>query len=525
MADGNLVSYNGVFFPEGDPIVSISRSFIEQGGAASVAVDTISLEGTLSKCEDPLTPTSRVSDMFTGDFKILAVGGIKNYPCAKLTSMNFGGNDEFSYIPYTIELEAYADPGDFVTAHGVVDASNVWSYNEGPNGITDVTHSVSARGIRHCTDPFGKARSFCENLVGQDGIGSTNPLVADDKGASSPFFTNFKNANGILYSTTSSFNRVNATYSIEEKYRVGSPVEYTTVVTEELGKTSTAVNGSVFAAGDIAGAMDHYKELRKGYPNLENENITQDDLWGGINFSFSVGSDVEETVALDITVDVNDEAQGNLVTVRVTVAAAPNSPDVTYEGLKARVEGVDFFNEANQAYSRFIGEGGQIGEGDPRKFDIEKNPLNKVLLSSETKESPEEKSFSLSETYNNRKNKYCFGKGSNMAFTASPALPKIAEVQTISDFVFNNLGYHSMGTFSLTAQADACSSYSVGSVFDDYIEVNPLNTQATMTNDMTQEDGDGATSLTRQTVFDSKLKAVAIDGTLSTIETLLLKEE
>ena len=66
-----LVSYNGANFPQGDPIVSMARSYLDSGGTPVVAIDKVTLEGTIDKCEEGDIAT--VETMFESDFKTLII--------------------------------------------------------------------------------------------------------------------------------------------------------------------------------------------------------------------------------------------------------------------------------------------------------------------------------------------------------------------------------------------------------------------------------------------------------------------
>ena len=47
---GTLVSYNGQVFPQGDPLVSVSKSPVKAGGNTTMLITSITLEGIYSAC-------------------------------------------------------------------------------------------------------------------------------------------------------------------------------------------------------------------------------------------------------------------------------------------------------------------------------------------------------------------------------------------------------------------------------------------------------------------------------------------
>ena len=161
----------------------------------------------------------------------------------------------------------------FTSLHGVADVSHEVNSSQDKDGITTKTVTASARGLRTCdgNSPFDHARAFVLSLVGQGGGsgggaggGNTNvssPLSAG--GDAGPPMSTTNTTNSMLMSTEETFDRIAATFSITETYRIGSPVTTTTTVSKELGKTTTSVQGSIVAAGGVEEALASYTKALK----------------------------------------------------------------------------------------------------------------------------------------------------------------------------------------------------------------------------------------------------------------------
>lgn len=515
-----LVTYNGISFPQGDPIVSLGKSFIESAGTPDAGVDSITLEGVFDKCETGTQPATFLNNTFNEDFKTLIVDGT-TWDCARVTSMSYGGDSEFSYIPYTVELEAYSSLSSFTQANKVVDASNTFSYQQGKDGITELTHSVSAKGIKTTStdDPFNNARDFCESLkdhgagraagAGGGNVGGQTPVGGE--GAPQPFFSNIGTTNTILYNTSESFDRIAGTYSIECQYRIGNPASYTTSISTELKKKTTQVQGDIFAAGGVDEALDLYKSIANGYPNKTDENITQDALWGGVSFSFSVPSNNEPRVLIDLQGDVSEGNDSSLVSVRVTVGGKVTAGDVDFAELKAAVDGASAFAYADKLYKLWADT--NVSEPGFRNLKSE-------ALSESTVSNAAQMQYSKTYAYNNRGDKYSDGTQGTSSFSVKGSVPVIAEQAGLQGFVYTSVGYYSLAEYAANV-ASNCGAANGSTIFDQYVSVNTGNVNATTINSSSNQHGK-SNNWTEQRKYDAAKTLTSLDDP-AVIETLDLK--
>ena len=520
---GTLVTYDGQYFPQGDPLVSLSKSPVKAGGNATMLIATITLEGIYTACgpQDPW-PKGSLEEMFSRDFKTLEVDGV-SWGCCKVTSITWGGGDEFSFTPYSVTLDAYTDMDSFTEQNGVTDVSHEINYSQDADGITTKTVSASARGLRTCPDgsPFEHARTFVRGLVGSGGAsgggaggGNTNvdsPLSPGGDGGSPMSTTNITNS--MLMSTEESFDRIAATFSITETYRIGSPVSSTTTISKELGKTTTNIQGSIVAAGGVEDALSLYKSVKGGHSRVLNENITQDHLWGGISFSYSVETNDEPRVLLDINASLSEGDSSSLISVSITIGGEVNAPDVEFEELVAAVGGAGPWAAALEIYDLYW-------KGlDPATY-AGKRILQSAPVSVSTSSSPAGMQYSKTYTYNNRGEKYSGGTQGSSSFTAEGAVVAVAEQATAGGFVYTDLGYHTLGQFTASARANCGASFAGTSMFSDYVSVGKAS--ATSQNISSTSSTDRINSFNGQYKYEAKNKVVEV-GAPTVINTLELK--
>ena len=519
---GTLVTYNGQYFPQGDPLVSVSKSPVKAGGNTTMLVASITLEGIYSVCGPADEwPGGSLEGMFSKDFKTLVVAGT-TWNCCKVTSINFGGGDEFSFTPYSVTLEAYTDMDSFTADHGVTDVSKEINTSQDKDGIITKTVSASARGLRTCdgNSPFDHARAFVYSLVGQGqysgggaGGGNTNvPSPISPEGDAGAPMSTTNTTNSMLMSTEETFDRIAATFSITETYRIGSPVSTTTTVSKELGKTTTSIQGSIVAAGGVDEALALYQSVKGGSSRVLNENITQDHLWGGITFSYSVETNDEPRVLLDISTSLSEGEGSSLISVSVTVAAVVNAPDVEFDELEGAVNGASAWAEALEVWDLYW-----LGVADKSGRRI----LQGEALSISTSSSPKAMQYSKTYNYNNRGQKYSGGTQGTSSFTAEGAVVAIAEQATAGGFVYTDLGYHTLGQFNASASANCGAHFAGTSMFSDYVTVGKAS--ATSQNTSSTTSAAQINSFNGQYKYEAKQKVVTV-GAPTTINTLKLED-
>lgn len=255
------IQYNGInpFGNQPTPFFGVADNNISYGERWGVA-KRITLVGQLTGCTfSGLTAaqTSLISG-FSRDFQTLQIfqngTGVDVYPNSFINSISFPSSSYVGVLPYQIELTCYPQSG-FSGIYGVLDPANTWDYREGRNGIIEISHNVSARGI-HTSGGFNaldNARSF---VLARTGFSSF---------VSPQFIRKFGNS-GILKSQVENINRLDGTYGITEVFQMDQflPCEYGILrYSVDYGINQAGFN-QVSIAGSFEGGINDSFELIRG---------------------------------------------------------------------------------------------------------------------------------------------------------------------------------------------------------------------------------------------------------------------
>jgi len=225
------VFYNGTQVT-GEPFVSRSFQPVDYGNRWGMA-ETVTLNGVVTGVYKPLIgypdhdndagnaggqetkPTGLthfITDVFKTNFQSLQVkeGNTVYYdwPSAVVESVDFEESKWGigSPVKYTVKLKS----NDIFSSHPVLEPSDSYSFTENEDGTVDVTHKVSAKGIKTgSVSPFERARQFVDQYVGVDHYEST--------WLSSPYFVT--NKKPTLLSRSENVNRLEGSYSVTEIYK------------------------------------------------------------------------------------------------------------------------------------------------------------------------------------------------------------------------------------------------------------------------------------------------------------------
>ena len=231
MTQNIFVYYNGnQLFPT--PLVNYQQQPVEYGYI--YGYDTaITLEGYFSGISTGAggnytatgSAISGVTGIFANQFGNLQVTddvGDTLYAWTGVTvdSINLEPSLYFqgSFIKYSIKLMVYNLPS------GVTEPSNNYAFTQNEDGTVNVSHKISARGVRYITGAFQNAISWVQQFTGKDPYSNCAPYFVPG-------------GSGALLSLSENIDRAAGTYSVDEvyKYNTGSfGNAYTTVATLDM---------------------------------------------------------------------------------------------------------------------------------------------------------------------------------------------------------------------------------------------------------------------------------------------------
>lgn len=137
-----------------------------------------------------------------GDCGFTNTGIISEFQRCTVNSISFSPSN-FGICEYQIELECLEE-NLFDSVYGVLDPKNEYSFSELENGLTEVSHSISAKGfITGQKTAMQNAKDFVESKLGM-----------------SPYPNIVNTASIVLISTSASANDTNAEYSMTEKFLI-----------------------------------------------------------------------------------------------------------------------------------------------------------------------------------------------------------------------------------------------------------------------------------------------------------------
>src|SRR5690606_1187676 len=88
---------------------------------------------------------------FRSNFKSFVISGdageILERSFTKITSLNFGPSDYLSKVPYSVRIDCY--PEEFFEYSGILNPVDEWRFEEREDGVTTITHNVSANGLNN----------------------------------------------------------------------------------------------------------------------------------------------------------------------------------------------------------------------------------------------------------------------------------------------------------------------------------------------------------------------------------------
>ena len=321
-----------------------------------------------------------VKDLQPNEKEVLVRSGIK------VESINFPQNKYTKVLDYNINFSAYPTHY-FNENYGIINPSEVWSFDEGDDGIMSVSHSISAQGIE--TPQLGsyeKSSSF-QNAVNyvKQRTGSTQNFIPPH------FICKSSDYSLNLESVQETIDRIGGIYSVTENYssdlygnsgilrysaNINSSVESSTEISIE-GRVEGNRNDLISITRDRFLSYDWFsvandflnKQLGSASINIEplEKNITEDLFNNNINFSYRF-SDKEsaEKVKTNLTTTISSGTSTVSVSVNGSITSSADK-SIRSGIIQNAFDDLKIFDIANGELNSFF-------EGNPPK------PLNNRVI-------------------------------------------------------------------------------------------------------------------------------------------------
>tara|TARA_R110000751_G_scaffold175288_4_gene281493 strand:- start:886 stop:2490 length:1605 start_codon:yes stop_codon:yes gene_type:complete len=207
--DASAITYGSYTFPVPTPFVGQGVEPIYVGGKTDHFRDTIELVGHLTG-ENLSGLHLQKMQMISGlmsEFQTLIILNNevedKQFASAMPESISFDNSDFTTVLPYTVSFSAYSS-GTFSEFFGIKNPKDNWEFNEADGRITNVSHAVSAEGVKvDSTSPLVNARHFVTGRA----TGCLDLSLFQTGG------------NAFLISRTEDIDKSKNSYSINETYQ------------------------------------------------------------------------------------------------------------------------------------------------------------------------------------------------------------------------------------------------------------------------------------------------------------------
>jgi hypothetical protein len=243
MSNQISVVYNGnVLYPV--PFVTQDYKFIDYNGNRWGNVLEITLNGILSGINSTGN-VAQITNIFATQFGNLQVyqgnplsgaSGtlIYNWPNVIINEISFPQSHYYgtTAIPYVIKAHSFNVPS------GVTDPSNQYSFTQNEDGTVDVSHQISAKGIRNSTSALNNAVNFVQQFTGKQPF----------QNCATQFVPS---GSGLLISLNEKIDRANGAYMVTEqyKYSTGFSTPYTQIsdltINDSLDQTYLLIDYNV----------------------------------------------------------------------------------------------------------------------------------------------------------------------------------------------------------------------------------------------------------------------------------------
>ena len=271
----NTIKYNNVDVFSGIcPTPLIGRSFEpvlvgERWTSKEVITLTSTITGRCLAYTDYLSLQQQLLSGFRKDFQtldifennslILSLSGIK------VNNISFPENRyAYGYIPFVISLECYPS-GYFSGTFGILEPRDEFSFQESENGVVNITHTVSCRGIQtsnNQSDSLANAKAWVQARTGYSG-------------QVFPAFISTINLNPCYQTVAESVDRINNAYEVKESYLADIYSSGAGILRYTTDFSSGIIDGisRISLKGEINGCKSNtIAQLRSRYSNFSGFN-------------------------------------------------------------------------------------------------------------------------------------------------------------------------------------------------------------------------------------------------------------
>ena len=496
------VTYGSYTFPSPTPFVGYGVSPVYIGGKLDHSVESIELIGNLTGQNLSglhLQKMQMISGLMS-EFQNLTISHLDSntgFNFATPESISFNDSDLTTVLPYSASFICY-ESGDFSEFMGITEPVDTWSYNQTDGKITNVTHTVSAKGLKiGPSDPLQNAIDFvtgratgCRNIS----TFQTGSDIGSDKKT-------------FLVSRLEDINKKSNIYKITENYKYNTYEEgsltdkgvFTSDVQIAFDKDAglkVDVKGQIQGAFDankkdlgglvttglfstgqatemalnaVASSLSDYESGSYTFIQRGPSNVTYDIDSGSnivsFNYSFTDPENLDQegdilhkkraTISASkdkstIDVNVNGEISYNGISKIIGTGDPATGErfkeiDSFYSGV---IENSGFLNLATEALQDF--------RGDATGYHISGNYLNQVPVSKSITKSPQNSVISYSVGFDNRAD-LSSGTLSGLKVNVTDKKPlRVSGIQpSVAGFAKQLLISRTAGEYSVSASCEA----------------------------------------------------------------------
>ena len=425
----------------------------------------------------------------------------KQFTSAKPESINFDTSDLTTILPYSVSFSSYSEE-TFSEFFGIINPKDTWIYSEQDGRITEVSHSVSAQGVKVDSDPpLLNARKFVSGRAT-----GCKDLSLFQTGAPVSAF---------LMSRTEDVNRSSNTYGINEVYKYNTTdndlvtgISKSGVFTssskinfDKEGGLNVSLSASVqgsFNTGDGAdfddfsekmlntGVIDSNKAIELAMNAVANcTSEYESGLYtfigkGPSTVSYNIDTGQNKIdFAYTFTDQENLDYSGNVLHTRSATVAASKDDSLVKVGIEGEFlyKGPDIafvsgdaatgerFQLVEKSYSGLLNNSGFLNlavealqdfTGDATGYHISGNFINPEPLSKQITKDPEKSSITYNLEFDNRPD-LASGTLSGLQINISDKRPIQLSgiVPSLGGFAKQNLINRRAGEYSVSASCEA----------------------------------------------------------------------
>lgn len=363
------------------PLVQLSEEPVRYGNLWSIA-ENITLNGQLTgQCEtfqQLLDKQSLLISYFSTSFKSLKIdedgNNIYTWPLAKVKNISFDPSKYSTLLDFSISLECY-DSGKFSGYYGVLEPVNEISYSESENGLVNLTHKCSAKGINtneSATGALLNAKNYVSTISGWSNISGFSPAFISGNTGQPP----------VLIEIQETIDRFNNIYSINETWSydpqssgyglfrytnsIGSGIENGTIEVTLNGDINGGKNISLSNIRNRFDSINKYDLASGALLNFSTEplnntpinlNITESSFENKITFSYTYDNNPESNPYLIDSVTINDNKNGrSSVSFRGTFKYRGSclcNGEAGWTALESMVNNFDYFSYVSAKWSQY----------------------------------------------------------------------------------------------------------------------------------------------------------------------------